>query len=58
LLAIIGVVYGAIKLLAPDFPLPEDMIALLVFYILAKLGVDVVEARVVAFMAKRGFLKN
>lgn len=57
LLAILGVLYGAITILLPDFPLSKDLFVILVLYVLAKLGVEVVEARVVAFMQKRGLLK-
>jgi len=57
LLAILGVVYGAVKILLPDFPIDQGLFVTLVIYVLAKLGVDVVEARVVAFLAKLGFLK-
>lgn len=58
LLAILGVVYGAILILFPDFPIPKDLFNLLIIWVLAQFGVEVVEARVVGFFHRRGLLRK
>lgn len=57
LLAFLGLIYGVIKVLLPDFPLDEGTFVVIVLYVLALIGVEVVEVRFRAFFAKRGLLK-
>jgi hypothetical protein len=51
----IALVYGIIVTVAPDFPISEEILLTFVIYVLIKLGVEVVEPAVRAFLVRRGF---
>lgn len=57
LLLAIGLLYGIIKQFLPDFPIDEPTLIVIVLYVLAKLGVEIVGAPVRAFLQKRGLIR-
>ena len=50
----VGLVYGIIIQYFPDFPIDEGTLLAFVVYVLARLGVEIVEPAVRAFLVKRG----
>ncbi len=48
----LALVYAIVIQFLPDFPLSEETVLALLIYVLSKLGVEVVEARVAAFLAR------
>lgn len=53
----LALVYGLIKQFLPDFPISEEVLLSFVVYVLLKLGVEIVNQPVRAFLKKRGLLK-
>jgi hypothetical protein len=56
----VGLVYGIIVNFAPDFPISQEVLLTFVFYVLVKLGVEIVEPLIRARLVKaglRGFQK-
>lgn len=50
----VALVYGIIVNFFPDFPIDEGTLLAFVVFVLAQLGVEVVEPVVRAFLVKRG----
>jgi hypothetical protein len=50
----VALVYGIIVTVAPDFPISEEVLLAFVVYVLVKLGVEIVEPAVRAFLVRRG----
>jgi hypothetical protein len=50
----VGLVYGIIVNFFPDFPVSQDVLLAFVIYVLAKLGIEIVEPVVRAFLVRRG----
>lgn len=48
----LGLVYALILQFLPDFPVSEEVLLALLVYVLGKLGVEVVEARVAKLFGK------
>jgi hypothetical protein len=51
----LALVYGIIVTVAPDFPISQEVLLTFIVYVLLKLGVEVVNAPVRAFLRRRGF---
>jgi len=50
----VGLVYGLIVNYFPDFPVSQDVLLAFVVYVLAKLGIEIVEPLVRAGLVKVG----
>jgi len=50
----IGLVYGVIVNFFPDFPVSQDVLLAFVVYVLAKLGIEIVEPLIRARLVKMG----
>ncbi len=46
----LGLVYALVLEVFPDFPVSQEVLLALLVYVLGKLGVEVVEARVAKFL--------
>jgi hypothetical protein len=57
LTAILAAAYLILKQVAPDFPITEQGLLLLVIWALAQLGVEVTAPAVRRFLIKRGLMK-
>lgn len=50
----VGLVYGLIVNFWPDFPISQEVLLSFVVYVLLKLGVEIVEPALRAFLVRRG----
>jgi cation transporter-like permease len=50
----VGLAYGIVVQYFPDFPVSQDVLLAFVVYVLIKLGVEIVEPAVRAFLVRRG----
>jgi hypothetical protein len=50
----VGLVYGIIIQFFPDFPIDEGTLLAFVIYVLLKLGVEIVEPALRAWLVRRG----
>ena len=50
----VGLVYGLLVNFFPDFPITQEVLLGIVIYVLLKLGVEIVEPVVRAFLVRRG----